>query len=117
MAAQIVDFRNYRNRKYTKKRIKQPSDSGIMILTPTQFSQASSAAQWLLTGKSIILNLNILDCGTSQRFLDVVCGISYALGGYLTCISSGIYIISIYDSVTTIATASAKGYGQWSNYD
>lgn len=100
-SCQIVDFQNYLEKKELEAHMKKIVNREIMLIAPTQLSQTADIGRRLLTGETVILNLNYLDDVVKQRFMDFVCGICYTIEGRLTCVSSGIYIISVDDYVDT----------------
>ena len=102
----IVDFQEYLGKKELELQMKQIVNREIMVIVPTQLSQIVSVGKKLLLGETVILNLNYLDAETTQRFMDFVCGICYTVNGILTCISTGIYIASVYDYIDTAMTES-----------
>lgn len=103
----IVDFQEYLTKKELELHMKKMTNREIMVITPTRHSQIVSVGEKLLLGETVILNLNYLDTDTKQRFMDFVCGICYTVEGRLTCISTGIYIVSVDDYIDT-AMAESK---------
>lgn len=98
---QIINFQEYLEKKELEAQMKKIMNREIMVIIPTQFSQAGTVSQKLLTGETVILNLSYLETDERQRFMDFVCGTCYTLGGTLTCVSTNIYIISVDDSIDT----------------
>ena len=86
-AAKVADFRR-----------RNPSSAGSMevrVIKPTSFeSDVTKIAEELLSGKTVILNMEGLDLSESQRIIDFMCGATYSIDGNLEKISSFIFIIS-----------------------
>lgn len=96
-----MDFQSYLEKKELEAHMKKIANREIMLIAPTRLSQTADIGHKLLKGETVILNLNCLDDDTRQRFMDFICGICYTIEGRLTCVSSGIYIISVDDCVDT----------------
>ncbi len=53
----------------------------VKVIEPRSFEDAASIVQQLRNGKTIVLNLHLLDKEQSQRTIDFVCGAAHALDG------------------------------------
>ncbi len=65
----------------------------VVVLEPTNFSQAPEVIQYLRRGSSVVLNLYKLDEEQSQRLIDFVCGGIYAIDGSQRRVGEGVFLL------------------------
>ena len=65
------------------KVINHPKFKGyeVKVIEPRTFEDAATIVQQLRSGKTIVLNLHLLDKEQSQRTIDFFCGAAHALDG------------------------------------
>ena len=79
----------------TKKRSgKSTSLSEIKIESPQVYDDSIQLASFLREGKPIIVNLEKLDETTANRFVDFLCGTSYAINGHMFKLAAHLYLFT-----------------------
>lgn len=66
----------------------------VRIIKPSSFDQAKQITDTLLSGRTVLLNLEGLDVNTAQRIVDFASGSCYALHGNFMKISHFIIVIT-----------------------
>ena len=66
----------------------------VCVIKPTSVEDAREITETLLSGRTVILNLEGLDLEVAQRIIDFSSGSCFAIGGGLQKISSYIFIIT-----------------------
>lgn len=66
----------------------------VRIIKPNSFDQARQITDTLLSGRTVLLNLEGLDVNTAQRIVDFSSGSCYALHGNFMKISHFIIVIT-----------------------
>ena len=66
----------------------------VCVVKPTSIEDSREISETLLSGRTVILNLEGLDLEMSQRIIDFVCGSTYALGGNLQKVSNYIFLVT-----------------------
>ena len=74
-----------------KKSSYRPS-SEVYVIKPQEFDDAQTVADFLKTGKTIVINLEGLEIDPAQRIIDFIGGACYGINGELKAISSNIFI-------------------------
>lgn len=67
---------------------------GLMLAKPAEFADAAGIADSFAGGRTIVLDLGAADKVTARRVIDFLSGVAYALGGTLSRISGGIYLVT-----------------------
>lgn len=72
------------------------SDSNIelKVVRPETFQEVITVADYLLSGCTVVLNLEMLDAETVKRMLDFLNGVCYSTGGDVKNVSRSTYIIT-----------------------
>ncbi|MBQ7387706.1 MAG: cell division protein SepF [Clostridia bacterium] len=72
------------------------SDSNIelKVVRPADFEEVSDIADYLLSGCTVVLNLELLDQGSTLRMLDFLNGVTYSTDGEIKNVSKSTYIIT-----------------------
>ena len=76
---------------------RQPASGGgqgLMLAKPAEFADAAGIADSFAGGRTIVLDLGSADKVTARRVIDFLSGVAYALGGTLSRISGGIYLVT-----------------------
>lgn len=85
------------NNKITQIRQNAPSkssDNGVCISKPTSIDDGREVCEKLLSGYTVILNLEGLDLEVGQRIIDFTSGAAYAMDGNLQKISNFIFLVT-----------------------
>ncbi len=82
--------RKFRPRKNANK----SEGMEICMIKPQTMDDARELTDSLLSGQTVLLNLEGIDRDTAQRIIDFACGSTYAVRGTLQNISNYIYVIA-----------------------
>lgn len=74
--------------------IKTAASAKVLIVKPSTYEEAAEICDELKNRKIVVVNTTKLENRIAQRLLDFVSGASYALGGSLEEVESGIYVIT-----------------------
>ncbi len=66
----------------------------VCIIKPTGFEESKDVVNTLLSGRTVILNIEGLDIGIAQRIIDFTSGASFSIGGTLQKVSNYIFVIT-----------------------
>ena len=66
----------------------------VCVVKPTVLDDSREIINTLLSGRTVILNLEGLDLEVSQRIIDFTSGATYAIDGHLQKISSYIFLVT-----------------------
>lgn len=66
----------------------------VCVIKPSSYDDAREIGDTLLSGRTVILNMEGLDMGVAQRIIDFMSGTTYALRGNLQKISNFIFVIT-----------------------
>ena len=66
----------------------------VCIIKPTSMEDAREITETLLSGRSVILNLDGLNLDIAQRIIDFSGGSTYAIGGNLQKVSGNIFVLT-----------------------
>ena len=66
----------------------------VCVIKPTSVEDAREITETLLSGRTVILNLEGLDLEIGQRIIDFTSGSCYAIGGNLRKVSNYIFIVT-----------------------
>lgn len=85
------------NNKVTPMR--QPAKRGgfnmeVCVIKPTSVEDAREITETLLSGRTVILNLEGLDLEVAQRIIDFTSGATFAISGNLQKISNYIFLVT-----------------------
>lgn len=83
------------------------STNEVVVIEPSDFSEAVDIIQYLKRGASIVLNLANLAESESQRLLDFVCGGVFALDGSQKRVGEGVFLL-VPNSVSISAAVTGK---------
>jgi len=64
------------------------------VIKPTSVEDARESTETLLSGRTVILNLEGLDLEVAQRIIDFTSGATYAISGNLQKISNYIFLVT-----------------------
>lgn len=70
-----------------------PSSSAVVTLRLHEYRELIDVYWTLKDGKSIIVDLNLVDENLARRAIDFAAGVSIALSGYITRLSSKMFLI------------------------
>ena len=76
--------------------VKKQGGSGmeVCVIKPTSVEDAREITETLLSGRTVILNLEGLDLEVAQRIIDFTSGATYAISGNLQKISNYIFLVT-----------------------
>lgn len=84
------------NNKITQMR--QPTRRGsnmeVCVIKPTTVDDAREITETLLSGRTVILNLEGLDIEVAQRIIDFTSGATFAINGNLQKVSNFIFLVT-----------------------
>lgn len=83
--------------KFTPIRNKQKGSATPMevcIIKPTSFEDSKDVVNTILSGRTVILNIEGLDIGVAQRIIDFTSGASFSMGGTLQKVSNYIFVVT-----------------------
>ena len=66
----------------------------VCIIKPNGFEESKDVVNTLLSGRTVILNIEGLDIGVAQRIIDFTSGSSFAIGGTLQKVSNYIFVVT-----------------------
>ena len=66
----------------------------VCVIKPTSVDDAREIAETLLSGRTVILNLEGLDLEIAQRIIDFTSGATFAINGNLQKISNYIFLVT-----------------------
>lgn len=66
----------------------------VCVIKPTNVEDGREIAETLLTGRTVILNLEGLDLEIAQRIIDFTSGAAFAISGNLQKISTYIFLVT-----------------------
>ena len=76
----------------TKTSRKQSVEMEVCVIKPLNMDDESEIADTLLSGTTVVLNLEGLQIDVAQRIIDFCCGATYAMGGSLRKVSTYIFV-------------------------
>ena len=85
----ITPMRNGRTRTSAPS-----SGMEVCVIKPSSYDDAREIGDTLLSGRTVILNMEGLDMGIAQRIIDFMSGTTYALKGNLQKVSNFIFVIT-----------------------
>ena len=71
----------------------------LKVVKPESYKNASQIADHLLSGRTVVLNLESTNKETARRLIDFLTGAAYAIGGDIKKVSNNTYVITPGDSV------------------
>lgn len=83
--------------------VQQPQEDGaalagnnieLKVVRPESIDEVFSIADYLISGCTVVLNLEVLDGGVTTRMLDFLNGVTYTTGGEIKNVSQGTFIIT-----------------------
>ncbi len=83
--------------KFTPIRSKQKGSSvpmEVCIIKPNGFEDSKDVVNTILSGRTVILNIEGLDIGIAQRIIDFTSGASFSIGGTLQKVSNYIFVVT-----------------------
>ncbi len=86
--SKLVDFNNGRQQRNENYRGK----SEVYVIKPQEISESQTVADFLKSGKTIVINMEGLELAPAQRIIDFIGGACYALNGSLQAVSANIFI-------------------------
>lgn len=82
----VVDFNGSRPKSDVRGR------NEVYVIVPHDTSESQTVADFLKSGKTIVINMEGLELATAQRIIDFIGGACYAIDGSLQAISANIFI-------------------------
>ena len=70
------------------------SNIELKVVRPADFAEVSDIADYLLSGCTVVLNLELLDQASTLRMLDFLNGVTYSTDGEIKNVSKSTYIIT-----------------------
>ena len=70
------------------------SNIELKVLKPTQFNQILTAGDYLVEGKTVLLNLEGVDKALCRRMIDFIAGVAYALNATIKSATNDSYFIA-----------------------
>lgn len=70
------------------------SNIELKVVRPADFEEVSDIADYLLSGCTVVLNLELLDTASTIRMLDFLNGVTYSTDGEIKNVSKSTYIIT-----------------------
>ena len=70
------------------------SNIELKVVRPADFEEVSEIADYLLSGCTVVLNLELLDQASTLRMLDFLNGVTYSTDGEIKNVSKSTYIIT-----------------------
>lgn len=66
----------------------------VCIIKPNGFEDSKDVVNTILSGRTVILNIEGLDIGVAQRIIDFTSGAGFAIGGTLQKVSNYIFVVT-----------------------
>lgn len=76
------------------KRAEDNSNIELKVVRPESIAEISTVADHLLSGCTVVLNLELLDNNVITRMLDFLRGVAYTIDGEIKHVSKATYIIT-----------------------
>ena len=70
------------------------SNIELKVVRPADFEEVSDIADYLLSGCTVVLNLELLDPASTIRMLDFLNGVTYSTDGEIKNVSKSTYILT-----------------------
>lgn len=89
--------RSHNNNKVTPMRQparRTPASMEVCVVKPNSVEDSREITETLLSGRTVILNLEGLDLEIAQRIIDFTSGATYAISGNLQKISNYIFLVT-----------------------
>ena len=77
----------------------KPENVELKVVRPESFEEVGSIADFLLGGCTVVLNLEVLDQGTTLRVLDFLNGVTYCTEGEIKRVAPNTFIITPHANV------------------
>ena len=78
----------------SSRRANQASSMEVCVIKPTSVEDSREITETLLSGRTVILNLEGLDLEIAQRIIDFTSGATFAISGNLQKISNYIFLVT-----------------------
>lgn len=87
---------NNNNNKITQMRqpVRKGATMEVCVIKPSTVDEAREITETLLSGRTVILNLEGLDLEVAQRIIDFTSGATFAINGNLQKISNYIFLVT-----------------------
>lgn len=84
------------NNKITQMRqpARRSANMEVCVIKPTNVDDAREITETLLSGRTVILNLEGLDIEVAQRIIDFTSGATFAISGNLQKVSNFIFLVT-----------------------
>ncbi len=66
----------------------------LKVVRPEVFEDVSTIADHLLSGRTVVLNLEAANKETARRFIDFLSGVAYSIDGQMKRVANNTYIIT-----------------------
>lgn len=71
-----------------------PGSFELKVVTPMQYDEVSGIADYLLSGKTVFLNVENTPKEIVRRMIDFLSGVAYSIGGNISKVTVSTYIIA-----------------------
>ena len=91
------DFQDTKSEKKVtpmRPQVRRGTNMEVCVIKPTIVDDAREISETLLTGRTVILNLEGLDLEIAQRIIDFTSGATFAISGNLQKISNYIFLVT-----------------------
>ena len=82
------------NRNRSSAKQASISNMEVCVIKPSSFEDVREITDTLLSGRTVILNMEGLDMALAQRIIDFISGACYAIDGNLQKVSNYIFILT-----------------------
>lgn len=69
-------------------------DIELKVVRPEHFEDVSTIADHLLSGRTVVLNLEATNKEVARRFIDFLSGVAYSIDGQMKRVANNTYIIT-----------------------
>lgn len=66
----------------------------LKVVRPEKYEDASDIADHLLSGRTVVLNMDFINKEVSRRLIDFLSGVAYSIGGQFQRVANGTFIIT-----------------------
>lgn len=66
----------------------------LKVVRPEKYEDASDIADHLLSGRTVVLNMDFINKDVSRRLIDFLSGVAYSIGGQFQRVANGTFIIT-----------------------
>lgn len=89
----------------------------LKVVRPERFEDVSSIADHLLSGRTVVLNLEATNKDMSRRLIDFLSGVAYSIEGQLKRVANDTYIITPNNVDVSDSSREERGAGRFGAED